>query len=204
MKSFMTNNALIQSLSVAWNQSQAHGQNYVTLGNFKVEKETEVIFDRMLDLHCSNFFVMKKKVRGRYLIDIHSWQDGSPEIDRVLLPTQLAIESGILPEPIGVELKKSGEKIGHAIAQCIDYRHAEFVIDTDSAPQRLDAVFLFEAPFIYNDIASVATQFRVGVCRRYYGLQFAFSAQVAFAFQNNVMTRFCKKTDDYGRKRGHR
>lgn len=185
------------------NQDDAHCLSYLTLGDFKNEKDAEVAFDEAFALHMDECFFMHKQVSGKYLVDIHPWEDGPPRVDRVLMPTQHLIDQGFSPQPIGVEIKKSQLKIGHVVSQCIDYRHASFSLDTEDF-FKLDAIYMFEAPMLYNDIASVATQFRVGSCRRHYGVQFIFAAQVCLQIFKNQVKKNYLNADAFGRKRGHR
>ena len=99
-----------------------------TCGDFVTEEEACNFFD--IQLEGGKYFDVEKEVIGRRLVDFlpcppgHSGQ--KIRIDRILHPTQYAIQNKWVWGPIGVEIKKSNMAIGPALAQVLEQRQTIF------------------------------------------------------------------------------
>lgn len=98
------------------------------------------------------------------------------------MPSRALQGAGWLHGPIGVEIKRSGIKVGPPIAQCIDYLRATFCPDEKAMPGfhlRLGMVFLFPCANVMHGLGSVMAQHRIGNCQLdYHGqLDFQFNAK---------------------------
>ena len=83
--------------------------------------------------------------------------------DRILTPTPRLVDLGWRHGVIGVEIKRSGEKIGRPIAQAMDYTRAVFTLqDHGSIKVALDLVFVWPMVKQGGTIASILAQQRVG------------------------------------------
>lgn len=84
-------------------------------------------------------------------------------IDRILVPAPKLFAAGWRSGFIGVEGKRSGEKIGKAICQSMDYSRAVFRLNPHGFLVMLEWVFLWpldaQPP---GDIGSVMAQHRIG------------------------------------------
>ena len=100
----------------------------VTCGDFATEIEACAYFDNKLE--GGKYFNIEKEVIGRRLIDFLPCSVGhqgqSVRIDRILYPTEKAIEAGWIWGPIGVEIKKSNMAIGPILAQVMEQRQSLF------------------------------------------------------------------------------
>ncbi len=82
-------------------------------------------------------------------------------IDRILIPTRLAIAEGWDIGAIGVEIKASGHDIGRALAQCMDYQRS--IWETPSGfHYRLRWVFLFPCRKLEGPPAALMANGHVG------------------------------------------
>jgi len=81
-------------------------------------------------------------------------------IDRVLIPTKRLLDMGWKHGAVGIEVKRSGEKIGPAISQAMDYLRA--VWQLPSAKIVLDWVFIWPMFKHSGTIASILAQQRIG------------------------------------------
>lgn len=92
-----------------------------SFGEWNNEDEAAAEFDRRIEA-CGLFERVFKEVRGYYLTYRPNRERKDARIDRVLLPGRLLRDAG-WTRVIGVEIKRSGEKIGPPLAQAIDYTY---------------------------------------------------------------------------------
>lgn len=111
----------------------------------------------------SDLFRVRKEVTGQYVHALPGENLQAPRIDRILVPTQTAMNAGWTIGPVGVEAKAGGHKVGPALCQAMDYRRAAF-----SMPGGYDVilrwVFLYPLGKQMGAIASVMAQHRLGFC----------------------------------------
>lgn len=87
-------------------------------GEWRTEADAAAELDRRLD--ASGLFNVYKEVDGIYLFNKPNKPNRTARIDRILSPRKILQDAG-WTRVVGVEIKKSGEKIGKAIAQASDY-----------------------------------------------------------------------------------
>lgn len=114
----------------------------------------------------SKLFQIHKEVEASYLYT-RPFTSGKGSrkgrIDFILLPKQeLVRDHGWVYGALGVECKKSGEKIGKAVCQCIDYRQAVYRMPQSGHLIMLDQVFIWPFTRAGGDIASVMAHHRIG------------------------------------------
>lgn len=90
-----------------------------SFGTWETESESAAEFDRRIE-RCGLFARMFPEVDGHYMAYRPNRNGRNARIDRVLLPGKRLIDAG-WTATIGVEIKRSGEKIGPSLAQAIDY-----------------------------------------------------------------------------------
>lgn len=94
-----------------------------TSGYWQTEQEAAQAFDNAIE-DLGGLFRVYKEVEGRYQYFRPAQDLKTPRIDRILVPTTELKLAGWDLGPIGVELKKSGAKLGPPLCQLIDYTHA--------------------------------------------------------------------------------
>jgi len=133
----------------------------VTIGNFKTELDAYKEFDEVIE--STDVFRLYKQVEGRVIFH-HHWKEDKRNliIDRVLIPTQKTQDAGWTLGIIGVEIKKSGVKIGPPLAQSEDYLDAVWFITKAKLAIHLSHVFIFPCGELHNNMASVCAQSHLG------------------------------------------
>lgn len=136
--------------------------NEETEDGWPTEAEAVAAFDEQM-VGCDLF----KSYREVVGIPDLRWDQKSREtfrIDRVLVPTPELIDRGWTAGEIGVEIKRSGERIGPPIAQALDYRRALWQIPSTHGPRniRLSYVFIWPCQGSGGNLASIMQQHRVG------------------------------------------
>lgn len=96
-----------------------HSYSRPAFGTWNTETESAAEFDRRVDA-CGLFARNYKEVTGYLLARRPNRQNKDTRIDRILMPGPDLVKAG-WTQDIGVELKRSGEKLGPALAQAIDY-----------------------------------------------------------------------------------
>lgn len=132
-----------------------------TSGRFATERDACASLDRLLDANL-HLFDVHYEVPGRY---VHVRPDDAqakarPRIDRLVTPTARAVAAGWTWGPVGIECKRSGQNLGPAVAQCLDYKDAVYPID--GAEQLLERVFIWPLHKFEGPLASVLLQQRLG------------------------------------------
>lgn len=156
----------------------AFQQNY-TSGEWPTEVQSCRALDELLTL--SGAFNVYTEVRGRYLQPRLEQADKTPRIDRVLVPVRSFVAStGWNLGCVGIECKKSGEKVGRPIAQMLDYSRAVWCVD----PQRdiwivLKWVFLWPYNGAGGPLGSILAQNRLGSLHQHRDGRLAFGTAAA-------------------------
>lgn len=148
--------------------------NIETYGKYKTEDDAKADFDNLAIL--SGMFHIEKEVPGKLMFYPKSGQfcenKSRLRIDRILYPKEKFLNAGWVYGPIGIEIKKSGVKIGKPISQLIDYRQVLFQSKTLSYTRIMPVFFfLFPVEKVHGDIASIMSQNQIGTCciKRYNG-----------------------------------
>lgn len=134
-------------------------------GAWETEVESAAAFDEVVP---EELFTIHREVRGTFIAprpaQVESRKDGGllPRIDRVLVPTEHLLNLGWGHGIIGCELKRSGEKIGPAIAQAMDYSRAVWTLEPSKFRVWLDWIFIWPMPKQSGPMASICAQNRIG------------------------------------------
>jgi len=131
----------------------------VSFGDWPSEEASAAEFDRRIE-SCGLFERVFREVRGYYLSPRPNRQTKDARIDRFLIPGRQLREAGWARD-IGVEIKRSGEKIGRPLAQAIDYTYCAFNVGWHW--MMAENVFLWPFPKQYRTTESVMLQNGVGV-----------------------------------------
>ena len=132
-----------------------------TTGTYLTEEDSAAALDSIL-LKCCLWSVYAE-VKGVLCQPRQAQADKSVRIDRVLVPSPKLRELGWAHGVIGVEIKKSGVKIGPPIAQAMDYSRAIWTIEQLGGTRVwLDWVFIWPMPKQHETVASILSQNRIG------------------------------------------
>lgn len=176
-------------------------RNRLTAGRWATEQDSVAELDRILTQIGA--FNVYREVVGEYIQPRVGQDRKTPRIDRMLIPKTELIEAGWAHGPIGIECKRSGEKLGPAIAQCIDYSRA--VWHHRDYRLALNWVFLWPAEKTHGALASILAQQRIGTAftSPYELLKLASGEQVLASFNPDGQLRRVR-AGDWGRKAGSR
>ena len=112
--------------------------NY-TCGTYDAETDAAAAFDALVP---TDLFTIHRQVYGHLTWALHGQREGTRVIiDRVLEPTDDAIHLGWTHGLLGIELKRSHEKVGRPINQMLDYLRSTF--NLHSEPVRLGYALLW-------------------------------------------------------------
>ena len=134
--------------------------NQYTVGDWDDEKQAGDAFDLAIS-NDPRFSSVYREVKGIYSAKSPHDLPPEPRIDRVLIPSKKLRNAGWLHGPIGVEIKAPGNKIGAAVAQCIDYSHAQFEV-MPGFHMSMGFIFLFACRPTRGDLDSIMVQNRIG------------------------------------------
>jgi hypothetical protein len=96
-----------------------------TCGEYQDEREAVRAFDELVQR--TGLFKSYSEVTGHLLHPRPAAEDKMMRIDRLLLPSKKLLAAGWKHGAIGVESKRSGVKVGPAIAQAMDYSRTVWV-----------------------------------------------------------------------------
>jgi hypothetical protein len=85
-------------------------------------------------------------------------------IDRILSPTDKLVSAGWNLGLIGVELKKTGIKVGPPLSQMLDYLRCAWIIPKTNIKALIDYCFLWPLDKCGGCTASIMAQNRIGGC----------------------------------------
>jgi hypothetical protein len=174
-----------------------------TTGNYSTEEEACIAFDEAIAK--TELFKSYKEVCGFYLYYPHfKHQDKCPRIDRILIPLPKLTNAGWCAGAIGVEIKKSGVKLGPVISQMMDYMRATWRLSPSNVSVMLDFCFVFPSEVIGNNLGSLLSQNRIGqVSLKHYKIEFHSGdhRQIKYDFYNHEIK---VKQNLFGRRTGSR
>lgn len=132
-----------------------------TTGAYATEADAATALDEIL-LACGLWSVYAE-VRGTPCQPRPAQTAKNLRIDRLLVPNPRLRDLGWAHGVIGIEIKKSGAKIGEPIAQAMDYSRALWTV-TQLGGIRVwaDWVFIWPMPKQNGTVASILCQNRIG------------------------------------------
>ena len=137
-----------------------------TCGSYETEKEAVAAFDEIMD--DNPFFRVEEEVVGRRVYDILPKRGDYGQAvrpDRLLCPTRMAVDSGWIFGPIGVEIKRSNVALGPVLAQVMEYRNSSFVVGCLGNARIMPMFFaVFPAGKITNDLESILNTQSIMTC----------------------------------------
>ena len=136
-----------------------NSQNGETIGSWLTETDSATALDRAL--RVTDLWKIYREVRGTLIQPRAGQIDRGVRIDRVLVPNRKLIDLGWIRGIIGIEIKKSGIKIGPPIAQAIDYGRSIWTLP-NGFNVWLDMVFVWPMGPQHGNIASILTQNCIG------------------------------------------
>lgn len=131
----------------------------MTATHYINESESAVAFDQAVD--STGLFTIFREVPGTLLQPRPGQIDKGVRIDRILWPNTDLMGRGWRHGCIGVELKRSGVKVGPAIAQAMDYSRSSFTLP-GGVQVVLGLVFLWPVEKQHGPLASILSQGRLG------------------------------------------
>ena len=132
-----------------------------TAGTYATEEDAAAALDGIL-ITCGLWSVYAE-VRGTLCQPRPAQEPKGLRIDRLLIPNQRLRDLGWSHGVVGIEVKKSGTKIGPPLAQALDYGRAVFAIpQLGGIRVWLDWVFIWPMPKQNGTVASVLCQNRIG------------------------------------------
>lgn len=137
-----------------------------TCGEWATEQESAQAFDATIG---SGLWRVYREVRGVLVHPRPCQMDKTVRIDRVLVPTMDLIALGWTHGAIGVEIKRSGEKIGPPVSQAIDYGRSVWTLSAaGNVRVWLDYVFVWPMQGQGSFVGSIMQQNRVGTAEPTY------------------------------------
>lgn len=153
--------AIIQRSSFSPTEAKEEYESVLTCGSWPDEEKSAAAFDTLIGE--SQLFSMYREVSGTYfLTNPFAEKRAVPRIDRILSPTKKLLDLGWIHGLIGVELKRSGEKIGPALAQLLDYNDALWRLRPGNFCIKLNWLFLWPLDRLHGTWASLMSQKRFG------------------------------------------
>lgn len=128
---------------------------------YATEAEACVAFDAAVA--STGLFHIHREVRGTLTQPRPGQVDKTVRIDRILIPAQRLIDLGWRHGIVGVEIKRSGVKLGPALAQAMDYTRSTFTLEGGDFLIVPTWVLVWPAENEHGPMASVMAQNRVGV-----------------------------------------
>jgi hypothetical protein len=134
----------------------------VTSGNYANEKDACEHFDSLIS---STDWIVHKEVSGECRQPRPGVNHkGYLRIDRILEPTPMLIEQGWTHGYVGIEIKRSGLKIGPIVNQVIDYARCAWLLSNGRRVE-CEYNFIWQCDTIAGGILSIMTGQKIGVAR---------------------------------------
>lgn len=130
-----------------------------TYGEWQTEADACRAFD--VAAEATGMFDIHREVRGHYISLRPGQELKTPRIDRVLSPKPALRDMGWTEGLIGVEIKKSGTKLGPAIAQMQDYTRAVWSLTEWGLLAHLTWIALWPMETAHGPLASLMAQQRL-------------------------------------------
>jgi len=132
-----------------------------TCGEWSTEAASAAELDVRLAHH--RLWSVYHEVRGQLLQPRPGQVDKTVRIDRVLLPSQRLHEAGWRHGAIGIEIKRSGIRLGPPLAQAMDYTRAAWIIpEARGISVLLSMVFVWPMDPVHGPLESVLLHNRIG------------------------------------------
>lgn len=188
-----------------------HAGTVRTAGGANIEADAWLTFDHIVE-GCGAFS-MYREVSGDYVQPRPLTELKRARIDRILVPRQKLLAAGWDGGAIGVEGKRSGNKIGPLITQAIDYSRCAFELKTPTGDliSLVMLKWIFIYPVILSDMSdtqaelgSLMAQHRIGYANvtEYGKLTFSCGGQWGILIEDDGTVR--AKSFPMGNKRGSR
>lgn len=165
-------NLAVPALATAAATARSHVERETFYGQWTTEADACAELDRRVEE--SGLFRSYAEVNGYYLASRIHRQPRSARIDRILVPTDRLRSAG-WNAAIGVEIKASGEKLGPALCQAIDYTYAAF--DLRGTYVHPELIFLWPLPDQSGAVKSVMVQNGIGSLYDTYSESLVFMAE---------------------------
>ena len=133
------------------------GEREKFYGSWATEADAGAELDKRIE--ASGLFRSFAEVDGFYLAARIHREPKSARIDRILFPSPKLRDAG-WTSPIGVEMKRSGEALGPALCQAIDYTYAAFYVN--GAYVHPEMIFLWPLREQARAVKSVMVQNGIG------------------------------------------
>ena len=141
-------------------------QSGLTYGDWADERDAEDAFCAFCK--DAGAFEVHRQVAGEPLWKRFTQAHQSVRADVLLLPLPALVSAGWGCGALVIEVKRSGEKIGHGCSQLIDYTNAVFFLPTGVAVVPAFG-FLFPALKQHGRMASLMAHQRIGTAMIRYG-----------------------------------
>lgn len=130
-----------------------------TIGQWSTESDSVAALDRVLRI--GDLFRVYGEVKGTLVQPRPGQRDKGMRIDRLCTPTAKLLNLGWTFGAIGLEAKRSGEKIGPAIAQAMDYGRSVWELPGGMSAW-LEYVFIWPMTRPAGTVESICAQHRIG------------------------------------------
>lgn len=131
-----------------------------TSGSWSTETDSAAVLDTLLaSVELWNVY---REVTGTLSQPRPSQLERAVRIDRILIPNERLISLGWTHGIVGVEIKRSGVKIGPPIAQAVDYSRTVWTLPPAGIKVWLDWVFIWPMAQQHSTVASILAQNRIG------------------------------------------
>lgn len=148
-------------LSVVPDLDESPGdQRYQTTGTFATEAAAAAALDARLE--WMDLWTMHREVNGVLLHPGMRQEQRGVRIDRILIPRQRLIDAGWSLGAIGIEIKRSGVRVGPPLAPAIDYVRSAWTIRPDGLAIVLGACFVWPMDKQSGPLCSLMSNTRVG------------------------------------------
>jgi len=138
-----------------------HHDDELAIGEFATERDVADDFDKRIE--ATKAFRVYREVTGEIFQPRVGTRSQGIRIDRVLLPLPATVAAGWNLGAVGIELKRTGEKIGPVISQAIDYQRACWRLEPSGVLIVTEWVFLWPFRNQMFALASIMAQQRIGV-----------------------------------------
>lgn len=146
-----------------------NGQQILTTGGFATEAHAVADIKRRLEridlfnVYTEVWGTNMHTLRGKEKRSDDKTQEKGLRIDMILSPKKELIRLGWNLGAVGVEIKRSGEKLGRVVSQSMDYTRTAFEIEKKGGILTvLRWVFIWHLGKPYGDIQSVMAQNNIG------------------------------------------
>lgn len=132
-----------------------------TIGDWPTEQESAYALDGRLE--SQDLWTVYREIPGVLLQPRLGQVDRQVRIDRILIPNERLCKAGWRHGAIGIEIKRSGEKLGPPLAQAMDYTRSAWTIkEARGISVILSMVFVWPMPKQYGPLASILVHNRIG------------------------------------------